>query len=473
MAGGTWTAQNKVRPGAYINTKSVPNPKPDTSLGRTLLVGAAELNWGAKGVTELDSESDFLAALGTTLDDPKLRALKETLKGALTVLYLNNNDGEKAKVEDVALPWNFTAKYAGTQGNKVTISIEKDPDDETRITVTTLYGTKIVDQQTVRTITASGLESNAYVDVAFTGDGTEPVGTVTAADGGADFSATAGEDKLVALAASTTYPLAGGTTEAAEMTDLLNEALDTEAFQVVTTAGYEADNDIHELVATATKRLRENDGYKIRAVVPLLEGASKYDYEGVSVVTNGVVLNDGTTLTNSEAAGWFAGASSAAKLDESLTYAEYPDAIGIYPKFGNEQIIRELQAGHVVFTQRRDGTVVVEQDINSLITFTKEKQDEFHKNRTLRTMDGIAMDTSEIFHSQFIGKVDNNATGRDLFKANRVAYLRSLETAGAIQNFDPVDITVDPGEARDAILVNLAITPVDAMEKLYMTIYVN
>lgn len=473
MAGGTWTAQNKVRPGAYINTKSVANPKPDTSIGRTLLVGSAELNWGKKGVTEVDVNSDFLALLGTNLDDPKLRSLKETLKGALTVLYLNNNDGEKATVADAALPWNFTAKYAGIKGNNITISIEKDPDDETRITVTTLYGTKIVDQQIVRTITASGLEGNAYVDVAFTGDNTDPTGTVNAVDGGAGFSATAGKDKLVALAASTTYPLAGGTTEPAEMADLLGEALDTEAFQVVTTAGFEADNDIHELVATATKRLREDDGYKIRAVVPLLEGASKYDYEGVSVVTNGVALEDGTTLTNTEAAGWFAGASSAAKLDESLTYAEYPGAIGVYPKFSNEQIIRELQDGHVVFTARRDGTVVVEQDINSLITFTQDKQDEFHKNRTLRTMDAIATNTDDVFHRQFIGKVDNNATGRDLFKANRVAFLRELETGGAIRDFDPTDITVEAGNDRDAILVSLAITPVDAMEKLYMTIWVS
>ncbi|WP_055679868.1 hypothetical protein [Secundilactobacillus kimchicus] len=55
MAGGNWNKQNKVRPGAYINTKGTPQPKPNTSIGRTLLIGSQDLGWGAKGITELDA----------------------------------------------------------------------------------------------------------------------------------------------------------------------------------------------------------------------------------------------------------------------------------------------------------------------------------------------------------------------------------------------------------------------------------
>lgn len=450
MAGGTWTTQNKRRPGAYINTKGVAQAKPDTTLGRTLLINSEELNWGANGITEVDTGTDFKAVLGTTLD--KLVTLKETLKGALTVLFLNTNNGEKATVAPEALPWAFTAKYAGTKGNDLTISVEKDPADTTLVTITTLFGTEVVNEQSLRTTNAAGLEANAYVDVAFTAEGAA--------------------EKLDALSATTTYPLVGGTTKPTDVTDVLNDVMGTENYNVVTTAGFAVDNDIHGLVAATTKRLREDEGYKIRAVVPGQEGGTKYDYEGVSVVNNGVELTDGTVLTTTQSAGWFAGASSAADEATSLTYTTYPDAVAASPKRTNEQTITALNAGQVVFTTRRDGTVVVEQDINSLLTVTDDKPKSFQKNRTMRTLDTIAMNTSEAFEDNFIGKVSNDATGRTLFKADRATYLQGLADARAISGFDAADIVVEPGNDADSIVVTLGVTPVDSMEKLYMTINV-
>ncbi|WP_251948972.1 phage tail sheath C-terminal domain-containing protein [Levilactobacillus brevis] len=473
MAGGIWTAQNKRRPGAYINTKGAPQAQPDTDLGRTLLIGSADLGWGPSGVVEVDNTTDFKAVLGAELSDTRLIPLRETLKGALTVLYLNQNGGEKAKVEDAKLPWNLTAKYAGTVGNTLTVTVEKDPDDETLITVKTLLGTSLVDEQVVRTTTASGLESNKYVDVVFTGDATEPVGEVAASDGGADFSAKAGQAKLDVLAVSTSYQLAGGTTKTSDVTEMLNDVLATENYNVVTTAGFAADNNIHSLVVAAVKRLRDEEGYKIRTVVPVMEGASKYDHEAISVVNNGVELVDGSILTATQAAGWFAGAASAADAGTSLTYTAYPDAIAAAPKRTNEQTVNALNAGQVVFTTLRNGSAVVEQDINSLVTLTEDKPAAFQKNRVVRTLDTIATNTMETFQSQFLGKINNDSTGRSLFKTDRVSYLKSLSDNAVIQPVDAVDLNVEPGEDRDAILVTLGVTPIDAMEKLYMTIFVN
>lgn len=452
MAGGTWTTQDKRRPGAYINTKGVAQTKPDTTLGRTLLINSEELNWGANGVTEVDGDTNFKAVLGTTLDDPKLIALRETLKGALTVLFLNTNNGEKATVSLEALPWAFTAKFAGTKGNDLTISVEKDPADATLVTVTTLFGTEVVNEQSLRTANAAGLESNAYVDVAFTAEGAA--------------------EKLEALTATTTYPLVGGTTKTTDVTDVLNDVMGTENYNVVTTAGFAVDNDIHGLVAAATKRLREDEGYKIRAVVPGQEGGTKYDYEGVSVVNNGVEMADGTILTTTQAAGWFAGASSAADDATSLTYAQYPDAVSAYPKLSNEVTINDLNAGLVVFSGRRDGTVVVEQDINSLVTYTDEKPAAFAKNRVIRALDAVATYSADLFESQYIGKVNNDATGRDLFKAALMSYLSGQVTAGVLLSYDADALTVEAGNDKDSVVVNAAITTVDAMEKLYMTINV-
>ncbi|GAF41126.1 Phage related protein [Agrilactobacillus composti DSM 18527 = JCM 14202] len=471
--GGTWTTQNKRRPGAYINVKGAPQPKPDTSIGRTLLLNHVQLDWGAKGVIELDTNSDFKALLGSPLTDARFGALRETLKGALTVLLLNNNDGKKATVTDEGLPWTFTAKYPGVKGNSLHVSVEKDPNDETRITVSTIYGTEIVDQQVVRTTTASSLKSNEYINVTFTDDGKEVVGQVEPTEGGADFTAAPGKPELEALAVSTTYNLAGGTTETVPVTDLLNDALETEQFNVATSAGFEPKDNIHQLLATAIQRLREDEGYKVRAVVPNYEGGATYDYEGVSVVANGVVLADGTKVDTTSATGYFAGASSAADAHTSLTYSGYPGATSVYPKLNNEQTIRGLNEGWIIFTAKRGDRVVIEQDINSLTSFTEDKPKQFGKNRIIRTLDTIVTNTEEAFENTFLGRVNNDPTGRDLFKANRVAYLQNLSEIGVIADFDPADLTVDPGDDKDAILVTLAVTPIDSMEKLYMTIIVH
>ena len=41
-----------------------------------------------------------------------------------------------------------------------------------------------------------------------------------------------------------------------------------------------------------------------------------------------------------------------------------------------------------------------------------------------------------------------------------------------IRDFDPNDLTIDQGDEKDAVLMNLYVTPVDAMEKLYVNLIV-
>jgi len=470
--GGTWKTQNKRRPGAYINTVGAAQPKQDTSLGRTMLIGKTQLDWGAKGIIELDSNSDFKALLGAPLSTPEFGALRETLKGALTVLLLNNNDGTKSELTDDALPWKFIAKYPGTKGNDLHISVVKDPNDLTRITVSTIYGTEVVDQQVIRTTTAQGLVSNDYIDVEFVDDKSEPAASVEPVEDGAEFTAVPGQSKLETLSATTTYDLAGGTTKTVEVTELMNDALETEQFNVVTAAGFKPDDNIHQLLAQSVQRLRDGEGYKVRAVVPVYEGGYEYDYEGVSVVSNGVILQDGTQIDTTTAAGYFAGISSATDSSKSLTYSEYPGAVSTYPSLNNEQTIKALNSGWIVFTAKRGGRVVIEQDINSLTSFSDDKPKSFSKNRVIRTLDDIATDFENVFEATFIGKINNDETGRDLFKANRVGYMNGLVSSGIISAFDSSDLTVEPGEDSDSIVATVAVTPIDSMEKLYMTIVV-
>lgn len=450
MAGGTWKAQDKRRPGAYINVVGNGQREVTSSLGRVLLVRDKGLGWGKTGVVEVDANADFTKKLGTTLDDPALTALKETLKGASKVLVLNPNEGTAATLTKEGLPWTITANYPGEKGNQITVSVEVSPADPNTATVSTIFGTKLVDEQVVKFDDLDEFKGNDYITAKEVAEGSSKPAAFTNVSGA----------------------LTGGaTTESKKVEALLNDALENEEYAVVTTAGFEPSSNMNKLVVEAVKRLRENEGRKVRGVIST-DASTVYNYEGISTVVNGYTLGDGTNVDVKDATGFFAGISASADAATSLTYFDVEDAISAYPKLDNEKTIKALDAGQIVFTTRPGQRVVIEQDINSLHKFTAEKPQAFSKNRVMRTLDEIATDTENTFERTYLGKVGNNAAGRDLFKADRIAYLTGLQNRNIIQSFANTDITVEAGNDIDSIVVNLAVTPVDAMEKLYMTMVV-
>lgn len=451
---GTWKAQNKRRPGAYINVVGHGKPMSDSPIGRLLMINNVQLGWGKSGVVPLTNVSDFRAELGYKIDDPKLAPLKEALKDAETVLYVNTNEGTKAVGNEETSPWKLTAKYPGECGNNIKVSIqampEKAGEDPTKATVTTLYGTSIVDQQVIRWSEAKLFTGNDYVD------------------------AEINEAVTKFPTAPLTISLTGGTTNPLDVTDLMNQALETENYAVATTAGLSTDSNLHELLVEAIKRLRESEGKYVRAVIPVdTDTAQVYNYEGLSTVANGFVRGNGDKVTTTIAAARFAGMSCSAQPNVALTYEEIDDAIDAFPRLNNEKTIEALNKGQVVFTAKAGYHVVIEQDINSLVKFTVNRPKEFSKNRIIRELDEICRNTTETFENTYLGKVSNNQRGRDLFEADRVTYLRDLQDRNMIQNFTSDDITMKPGNDSDSIVVDLAVQPVDAMEKLYMTINVD
>lgn len=87
-------------------------------------------------------------------------------------------------------------------------------------------------------------------------------------------------------------------------------------------------------------------------------------------------------------------------------------------------------------------------------------------------MDDIANNSKKTFEDNFIGKVNADQDGRELFKADRISYFNSLQGAGAITNFSADDVVVEAGNDKDSIVLNVQVQPIDAMEKLYMTVQV-
>lgn len=437
MAGGTFTTQNKVRPGVYINFESE-----GQSLGaqgeRGTAAIALSLPWGLpKTMQAIQAGDDVFGRLGYDITAPQLLLVKEALKRAKTLLLYRLNSGTKAAATVGAL--TATAKYGGVRGNDLKIVIAANLDDEAKFDVATLLDGAQVDRQTVAVI--AELTANDWIEWSGTGELEATAGA--ALTGGADGTAT-NQDHLDFLA-----------------------ALELHEFHTVAYAGTDA--TLKGVYAAFARRLRDDEGRKIQAVV---ENYPEADYEGVISVKNGVVLADGTMLSAAQATAWTAAATAAAAVNESLTYSAYDDAVDVNPRYSNAQITAALANGEFLFTLNK-GRAIVEQDINTFKSFTPAKGKHFRKNRALRALDGLANDWKATFEAYYIGKVDNNADGRSLFRKECVKLAETYQAINAIQNFDGQnDLRVNQGEEADTVFVDGWIQPVDAIEKIYMKVRV-
>ena len=419
MAGGIWKTQNKVRPGAYINVKSknVNTRRPN---GDGIATFPLELNFGeSKKLMKIRRGDDLFKKLGYELEAKELLLLNEAFKRSSEVLLYRLNSGEKA---NASLGENVTvqARFGGVRGNDITVTV--------RVNVE-------INSQTVKTL--SELKPNALVEFSGTGTLTEVAGA----------KLTGGTN---------------GTVSSSDYTDYF-KALETADFNYL--ALPTSDNTIKKAGINFIKRMREDEGKNAQLVI----ADSDADNEAVINVSNGVILSDGTVIDKTKATVWVASAS--AGIEKSLTYAKYDDSVDVDGKLTHTETIDALLKGKFVFTYKK-GSAVVEQDINSLVSFTIEKNEFFKKNRVLRTLDDIVNDTHYAFTEFFLGKVNNNEDGRQAFKANRIKYFRDLEARGAIENFVVDDIEVLRGEDKDAVVVNVKVQPIDSMEKLYMTVVV-
>ncbi|MEG6521137.1 phage tail sheath family protein [Desulfotomaculum sp. 1211_IL3151] len=437
MAGGTWTTQNKVRPGVYINFAS--EPKPLGSVGdRGIVTLALPLPWGAsKEIITIQAGEKLQDILGYDITAPELLLIREALKRAKTLLLYRLNVGTKATATHTGL--TVTALHGGVRGNDIAIIIQQNIDEETKFDVRTLVSGVDVDLQTVANI--AGLTANAWVN----------------------FSGTGSLEETAAL------PLTGGANGTVTNQDHTDYLAAVEVYEFNTMGLTVTDPTLKSLYTSFVKRLREDEGYKIQLVV---ENYPIADYEGVISVKNGVVLSDSTTLTAAQAVAWVAGATAGANVNESLTYQAYDDAIDASPRYTNTQIVAALKAGEFVFTQN-NGRALVEQDINTLTGFTPDKGKQFAKNRVIRVLDGINNDFKRIFEHFYVGKVDNNDDGRNLLKNECNSYLGTLQGIAAIQNFDAQnDVVVLPGNESDSVYIEVNAQPVDSVEKIYMKVQV-
>jgi Phage tail sheath protein. len=220
-------------------------------------------------------------------------------------------------------------------------------------------------------------------------------------------------------------------------------------------------------IKTWLQSMVEDEGRDIQAVLADFVA----DYEYIINVAHAVELSDSTALTNAQATSWVAGATAAAKVNQSNTGLQYAGAIDVVPRMTKTQMEAAVTEGKWIFKVDSSENVTAVYDINSLTTDTADKaQKKFRKNRLIRLISGINNDITVMFESNYEGKFDNNSEGRAAFKTILVAYFLALQNMQAIQNFSADDVTINPGSDDDAVVVTVAVANVDSIEKVYTTV---
>ena len=432
LGGGTFTVQNKVLPGAYINFVSLATATATLS-DRGYATMPLELDWGIEGevfeVTNADFQKNSMKIFGYDYTNEKLKGLRDLFKNITTLFaYRLNGDGVKASNTFA------TAKYAGTRGNDIKIQIQVNVDDNSLFDVNTYLGTVMVDSQTVAK--AADLVANDYVTF----------------KSSAELSSTAGT------------PLEGGTNS--EVTGTNHQAyLDKiesysfNAMGVVTT-----ENTIKSLYDAFCKRMRDEVGAKFQVI--LYNKAS--DYEGIINVKN-KTSDEG--WSEASLVYWVTGISAGCAVNKSNLNKVYDGEFAINVDYTQTQLTKAIQAGEFTLHQVGDDIRVLE-DINSLVTETETKAYIFKDNQTIRVIDQIANDIAVLFNTKYLGAVPNDEAGRISLWADIVKHHEQLQDIRAIENFTDEDVKVSQGDTKKAVVVQDAVTVVNAMAKLYMTVTV-
>ena len=165
MGGGTFTVQNKILPGSYINFVSTASAATLGERGTAAL--PLELDWGPEGQIYALEAGEFnqtaLKVFGHDATAAELLLIREALKRCSTLLVYRVNAGG-AKAGATVGGMTITARWGGTRGNSLRAAVQANADDEEKVDVVTYLEEQEVDRQTVAASGgAADLKANDFV----------------------------------------------------------------------------------------------------------------------------------------------------------------------------------------------------------------------------------------------------------------------------------------------------------------------
>lgn len=432
LGGGTFVAQNKELPGAYINFISAASANAAFS-ERGIATMPLELDWGVDGevfeVSSSDFQKDSLKIFGYEYADGKLKGMRDLFLNIRTLYAYKLTSGGKKAGNGLA-----EALYCGVRGNDLKISVQVNVDDDSLFDVKTLLGTTVVDEQTVAK--AADLAENDFVK--FKGSAT--------------------------LEATAATPLSGGengTVDGAAHQAYLDKV---EPYTYNTMGVVVTDDTTKSLYASFVKRLRDEMGVKFQLVLY----SKAADYPGIISVKNRV-LDEG--WSEASLVYWVTGVSAGCEVNKSNQNKVYDGGFAIDVGYTQNELKKAIKAGE--FTLHKVGADIrVLEDINTMVTTTDTQGDIFKDNQTIRVADQIANDIAVLFNTKYLGVVPNDAAGRVSLWSDIVKHHEQLQEIRAIEGFSDSDVTVGQGSTKKSVVVTDLVTVVNAMGKMYMTVTV-
>ena len=428
--GGIFTSQTKTLPGVYINVQSKPTSEVTTSTGVCAI--GMQMDWCADKAITIITAQDFkdnsLSIIGYDSDSSNANAqkLREIFKNAVKC-YVFKVNGNCVK----ATCTYATAKYGGTRGNALSLLITDDVDVADTFDVTTYLDGVAVDYQ--KAVVIATVEDNDWVVF-----------------GSTEFVASATE---VDFSGGTQ----GDTVDVADYNDMLTEIASINDINIVindvSTVG--SDN-VNALFSSWLADQRDNLGRKLQLVVYNYSA----DYEGVIDCYNSVNM-----------VYWIGGALAGCQLNTSIQGKIYDGEFTIAGAYTSATLALALEAGKMVLQKDNDNLRVLD-DINSLTTFTEDKNSDFHYNQTIRALDYLANTLKDKFVDDYLGKIQNNSSGRASFRSDIITILDGMVNDGYLSGYDKSILTVVQGDTPRVIVVNLGITPPVSMSQAYITILV-
>lgn len=447
----TFNTMDKVRPGVYTKYRAIhrDNFTPGT---RGIVTLPLHHGWGPVGsffeITAQEFQNGTAQrqyGLDPTSDNTI--QLREALKGAsVALVWRIGASTAVTATADLFTDVTASAIYAGTVGNEITVSITERPGGGYYV-ITTVSGVEY-DRQVCNVV--GDFVPNGWINI----------------NG-------ASETPLEGVAG---VQLAGGTDGAMPTIDdytAYTKAAEAEVWNVM--AIPETDETIMTVLRPTLKdyveNMRDNLGQKVQVVGWKLNGQ-----DSMGLISVEQMYYIGTEAVSQEATiCYIAGISAGATITTSNTFHLIPYATSYEPLLSIEDEDAALTQGRMLLSMRKDRSIVVLKDINTLTTFDDEEHSYvFSKNRVVRTLDEIETQITIMYENSFIGKVNNDENGRGLFRAAISSYMANLVAQGAIINFNAsTDLIVAAGPDIESVIVELSVQTVDSMEKLYMTISVS
>lgn len=431
LGGGTFVTQNKDLPGAYINFISAASANAALS-ERGIATMPLDLDWGVDGevfeVTNGDFQKNSMEIFGYEYTNDKLKGLRDLFLNTKTLYAYKLTSGGAKAANDFA-----TALYTGVRGNDIKITIQENADDASLFDVKTVVGTTVVDEQTVAK--AADLVANKFVTW---------------------------KDAELTVTAAT--PLSGGSNGAVDGAAYQAYLDKIESYTYNTMGVVVTDETTKTLFASFVKRLRDEMGIKFQLV--LYNKAADY-YSTINVKNK--VTDEG--WSEASLVYWVTGVSAGCEVNRSNQNKVYNGEFTVDTNYTQNQLAAAIKAGE--FTLHKVGSDVrVLEDINSMVTTSDTQGDIFKDNQTIRVIDQIANDIAVLFNTKYLGVVPNDNAGRTSLWSDIVKHHQQLNDIRAIEDFADSDVSVAQGNTKKSVVVTDAVTVVNAMGKLYMTVTV-